>query len=367
MSGPLKGIRVIELVGQGPGPYGAMVLADLGADVIAIERPEVAGRVNRERPPTNPLMRGKRSIALDLKSSADIATLLDLLDKADVLIDPFRPGVVERLGIGPDVVCARNPRLIYGRMTGWGQDGPLAHTAGHDIDYISLSGALHLFGFEGQPPTPPINLLGDFAGGGLVLAMGVACAVVERYSSGQGQVIDAAMVDGAAMILGPFFSAVTNGFWGERGTNHLDGGAHFYNVYATKDHKWVSVGAIEPQFYAELIARLGVGDDPLLAAAQQNDRKIWAAAKIRMADVFASKTRLEWETIFEGSDACFAPVLSPSEVATHPHTAARGTVVTINGVVQAQAAPRFSRTEARAGVPCHSGEHRVEDILESWS
>ena len=204
MAGPLQGIRVIELVGQGPGPYGAMVLADLGADVIAVERPEVAARVNRDRLATNPMMRGKRSIALDLKSPTDIATLLDLTDRADAFIDPFRPGVCERLGIGPDVVCERNPRMIYGRMTGWGQDGPLAHTAGHDIDYISLSGALHLIGYEGQPPTPPINLLGDFAGGGLVLAMGVACAVVERFSSGRGQVIDTAMVDGAAMILGPF-------------------------------------------------------------------------------------------------------------------------------------------------------------------
>ena len=367
MAGPLQGIRVIELVGQGPGPYGAMVLADLGADVIAVERPEVAARVNRDRLPTNPLMRGKRSIALDLKSPTDIATLLDFTDRADAFIDPFRPGVCERLGIGPDVVCERNPRMIYGRMTGWGQDGPLAHTAGHDIDYISLSGALHLIGYEGQPPTPPINLLGDFAGGGLVLAMGVACAVVERFSSGRGQVIDTAMVDGAAMILGPFFSAFTNGFWGERGTNHLDGGAHFYNVYETADHKWVSVGAIEPQFYAELVHRLGVADDALLQSAEQNNRKVWAAAKQRMADVFRSKTRAEWEAIFDGSDACFAPVLSPSEVATHPHTAARGTVVTINGVVQAQAAPRFSRTEAKAGVPCHSGQHSVDEVLSSWT
>ena len=367
MAGPLQGIRVIELVGQGPGPYGAMILADLGADVIAIERPEVTARVNRDRLPTNPMMRGKRSIALDLKSPTDIATLLDLTDRADAFIDPFRPGVCERLGIGPDVVCERNPRMIYGRMTGWGQDGPLAHTAGHDIDYISLSGALHLVGYEGQPPTPPINLLGDFAGGGLVLAMGVACAVVERFGSGRGQVIDAAMVDGAAMILGPFFSAFTNGFWGERGTNHLDGGAHFYNVYETSDHKWVSVGAIEPQFYAELVHRLGISDDALLASAEQNNRGGWAAAKQRMAEVFSSKTRSEWEAIFDGSDACFAPVLSPSEVATHPHTAARGTVVTINGVVQAQAAPRFSRTEAKAGVPCHSGQHSVGDILSSWA
>ena len=367
MTGPLHGVRVIELVGQGPGPYGAMILADLGADVIAVERPEVAARVQRTRLATNPMMRGKRSIALDLKSAVDIATLLELTDRADVFVDPFRPGVCERLGIGPDEVCRRNERMIYGRMTGWGQEGPLAHTAGHDIDYISLSGALHLIGSAGQPPTPPINLLGDFAGGGLVLAMGVASALVERFSSGKGQVIDAAMVDGAAMILGPFFSASTSGFWGERGTNHIDGGAHFYNVYETADHKWISVGAIEPQFYAELIDRLGVAQDALLSADKQNDRTLWVAAKVRMAQVFAERTRQQWEDIFEGSDACFAPVLSPSEVASHPHTAARGTVVTINGVVQAQAAPRFSRTAANAGVPCHSGEHSVDDIMSSWS
>ena len=366
MSGPLHGLRVIELVGQGPGPYGAMILADLGADVVAIERPEVAARVDRQRVATNPMMRGKRSIALDLKDAAGIATLLELTDRADVFIDPFRPGVCERLGIGPDVVCDRNPRMIYGRMTGWGQTGPLAHSAGHDIDYISLSGALHLIGFEGQPPTPPINLLGDFAGGGLVLAMGVAAAVVERFTSGRGQVIDAAMVDGAAMILGPFFAAATSGFWGERGTNHLDGGSHFYNVYGTADDKWVSVGAIEPQFYAELIHRLGVVDDELLKSSEQNNRATWALAKVRLAQVFATKTRAEWETIFEGSDACFAPVLEPVEVATHPHTAQRGTVVTINGVLQAQAAPRFSRTAASAGTPCHSGEHSVDDIKSSW-
>ena len=366
-SGPLAGIRVVELVGQGPGPYGAMILADLGADVVAVDRPDVAARARRDRPATNPMMRGKRGVALDLKNASDVGRLLEMTDRADVFVDPFRPGVCERLGLGPDVSCARNERLIYGRMTGWGQDGPLAHSAGHDINYVALSGALHTIGYEGQPPTMPINLLGDFAGGGLVLAFGVAAAIVERHRSGLGQVIDAAMVDGAAMILGPFFSAVANGFWGPRGTNHLDGGAHFYNVYGTSDGKWVSVGAIEPQFYAEFVRLLGVADDDSFAPERQMDRSIWPEAKRRVAEVFASRTRDEWCEIFDGSDACFAPVLAPDEVPAHPHMSARGTTTTINGVLQAQSAPRFSRSRATAGVPCHPGEHSIVEVLANWS
>jgi alpha-methylacyl-CoA racemase len=366
-SGPLAGTRVVELVGQGPGPYGAMILADLGADVVAVDRPEVAARVNTTKPATNPMMRGKRGIALDLKSADHREQLLAIVDRADVFVDPFRPGVCERLGFGPEILRARNERLIYGRMTGWGQDGPMALAAGHDINYIALSGALHTIGYEGQPPTMPINLLGDFAGGGLVLAFGVAAALVERQRSGRGQVIDAAMVDGAAMILGPFFSAVANGFWGSRGTNHLDGGAHFYNVYGTSDGKWVSVGAIEPQFYAELVQKLGVADEELFAASRQMDRSTWAEAKQRVAEVFAARTRDEWCAIFEGSDACFAPVLAPDEVPTHPHMAARGTTTVVNGVLQAQPAPRFSRSTAFAGTPAHPGEHDAADVLTSWS
>jgi alpha-methylacyl-CoA racemase len=365
--GPLAGIRVVELVGQGPGPYGAMILADLGADVVAVDRPDVAARANHDRPATNPMMRGKRSVALDLKTDDDLASLLALVERADVFIDPFRPGVCERLGIGPDVLTARNSKLLYTRMTGWGQEGPLANTAGHDINYIALSGALHTIGYAGQPPTMPINLLGDFAGGGLLLAMGVAAALVERQSSGRGQVIDVAMVDGAAMILGPFFSAVANGFWGPRGTNHLDGGAHFYNVYETADGKWVSVGAIEPQFYAELVNGLGLVDDDLCAPARQLDRTVWADAKKRMSDVFVTRTRDEWCAVFEGGDACFAPVLSPDEVPTHAHTAQRNTTTTINGVLQANPAPRFSRSSAIAGVPCHPGAHALDDVLGSWN
>lgn len=365
-TGPLAGIRVVEMVGQGPGPYGAMILADLGADVVAVDRPEVAARVKRERPATNPLMRGKRSIALDAKDPEHLDRLLALVDRADVFVDPFRPGVCERLGLGPEVLHARNERLIYARMTGWGQDGPLAHTAGHDINYVALSGALHTFGYEGQPPTMPINLFGDFAGGGLVMAFGVAAALVERQRSGRGQVIDTAMVDGAAMILGPFFLAVDSGVWGPRGTNHLDGGAHFYNVYGTADGKWVSVGAIEPQFYAELVQKLGVSGDELLAPHRQMDRAIWAEAKKKMAVVFGSRTRDEWCAIFDGSDACFAPVLAPNEVPDHPHMAARGTTTRIDGVLNAQPAPRFSRSTAFAGVPCHPGAHTLDDVLASW-
>ena len=358
---------MVELVGQGPGPYGAMILADLGADVVAVDRPAVVERVIRDRLPTNPNMRGKRGVALDLRDTGDRARLMDLVDKADVFIDPFRPGVCERLGVGPDELCALNPRLVYARMTGWGQTGPWAERAGHDIDYIALSGALHTIGYEGQPPTMPINMLGDFAGGGLLLAMGVSSALVERGGSGLGQVIDVAMVDGAAMILGPFFVAADNGFWGERGTNHLDGGAHFYNVYETSDHKWLAVGAIEPQFYLEFVTGVGAVDDDLLRPDRQNDRSIWPAAKKRLADIIGARSRDEWCTVFEGRDACVAPVLEPTEVAVHPHTATRGVTLRVNGVLQAQSAPRFSRTDGRAGVPCHPGAHSVAEVLESWS
>jgi alpha-methylacyl-CoA racemase len=360
MTGPLAGLRVVELVGQGPGPYCGMLLADLGADVVAVDRREVADRIDHGRTATNPMMRGKRGVALDLKTPADVESLLALTDVADVFVDPFRPGVCERLGVGPDVVCSRNPAMIYGRMTGFGQDGPLSQAAGHDIDYIALSGALHAIGFEGQPPTFPINLLGDFAGGGLLLALGIACAAFERSRSGRGQVIDAAMVDGAAMLLGPFFVAATAGSWGPRGTNHLDGAAPFYNVYETADGEWVAFGAIEPQFHRELYERLGL-DEPA-----QWDRAAWPGEKARLAAHVRTRTRAEWCESLEGYETCFAPVLAPAEVASHPHMAARGTVVEINGVSQVQAAPRFSRTAAAAGVPVHPGSHTIAEILTTW-
>jgi alpha-methylacyl-CoA racemase len=354
-------LKVVELVGLGPGPFAGQLLADLGADVVAVERPAVAARADRSKPSTAIFSRGKRSIALDLKSPDDVSTLLALLDGADAFIDPFRPGVCERLGVGPEVVCQRNPRMIYGRMTGWGQDGPLADRAGHDINYISLSGALHAMGYEGQPPTMPLNLLGDFAGGGMLLAMGIACAAFERSTSGKGQVIDAAMVDGATLLFIPIFGMAVNGMWGDRGTNFLDGGAHFYNVYETADGKWVSVGAIEPQFYAELLKGLGFDDD-----GRQNDKAVWPQWKARFAEVFKTKTRAEWDDVFDGTDACFAPVLHASEVATYPHTAARDIVVEINGAPQPQIAPRFSRTPGAAKEPCHPGEHDATEIVAEW-
>ena len=358
-TGPLRGLRVVELVGQGPGPYCGALLADLGADVVCIDRPRPADPTG---PATSPMLRGKRSVALDLKAPGAAEQVLALTDRADAFVDPFRPGVCERLGLGPDAATTRNPRLIYGRMTGWGQDGPMANAAGHDINYIALSGALHLLGPAGGPPSFPLNLLGDFAGGGMLLALGIACAVVERATSGRGQIIDAAMVDGAAQVLGPLFAAATSGRWGPRGTNHLDGGAHFYNVYRCADGEWISVGAIEPQFYAALLSGLGLTDD-----GSQHDRSRWEDWKQRFAEVFATRTRADWETRFAGTDACVAPVLHPTEVAGHPHTAARGIAVDVNGSVQAQAAPRFSRTPAAAGVPCHPGSTPIGEVLSGWS
>ena len=351
--GPLNGIRVIELAGQGPGPYCGMLLADLGGDVVVIDRPAEAAKADTSKPATNLFMRGKRSVALDLKQTEDVALLLCLLDEADVFIDPFRPGVCERLGIGPDVVCARNPRMIYGRMTGFGQEGPLAHAAGHDIDYIALSGALWLLGREGEKPTPPINLLGDFAGGGLMLAMGIAAAAFERSVSGLGQVIDAAMVDGAALVAAPFFPATSSGFWGPRGTNHIDTGAHFYEVYECADGAYVALGAIEPQFYAELLSKLELSP----VEFPQWDRAQWPALKQRLAEVFLSRTRAAWCALLEGTESCFAPVLSPTEASQHPHNIARGTFVELNGVTLPGPAPRFSRTESVAGAQTHAGAH----------
>ncbi len=361
MTGPLNGLRVIELVGQGPGPYCGMLLADLGADVVAVDRRSVADKIDPERPARNMFMRGKRGVALDLKDPDDVETMLTMLDRADAFIDPFRPGVCERLGIGPDAVTERNPGIIYGRMTGWGQDGPLAQVAGHDINYIAMSGALSMIGYEGQPPTFPINLLGDFAGGGLMLAFGIVGAAYERAASGRGQVIDAAMIDGAATILGPFVASASGGGWGPRGTNHLDGAAPFYNVYETSDGEWVAVGAIEPQFHAELYRLLE------LEPPSQWDKAAWPAEKARLADVFATRSRADWCDLLEGTEACFSPVLSPAEAAAHPHPASRGTFVDNAGSLQAQAAPRFSRTPGAAGTAAHPGSSSTSSVLDSWS
>lgn len=359
MSGPLSGLRVVELQGQGPGPYGGMLLADMGCDVVCVDRP--SERRERSNPPGNPMMRGKRSVVADLKTPEGVDAVLALVANADVFIDPFRPGVCERLGLGPDELCTASPRLIYARMTGFGQDGPWVHAAGHDINYLAMSGALDMIGGEGLPPQIPVNLLADFGGGGVMLVLGVAAAAYERERSGTGQVIDVSMVDGAALLVGPYFGARESGFWGPRGTNHLDGAAPFYNVYETADGKWLSVGAIEPQFHAAFYRGIGM-DEPA-----QMERSIWPSGKVAVGERIRTKTRDEWMTIFDGVDACVAPVLAPTELPEHPHTAARQTTIRVGGVLQPAPAPRFSRTASVAGRPVHPGSDEITTITDEWS
>jgi alpha-methylacyl-CoA racemase len=359
--GPLRGTRIIEIAGIGPGPFACMVLADMGADVVRVERP---GPGLFGTGPTDFLNRGKRSICVDLKKDDAVNTVLKLVQQADALVEGFRPGVTEKLGIGPDACLAANPGLVYGRMTGWGQEGPLAQEAGHDINYISLAGALHAMGRAGEKPAIPLNLVGDFGGGGLMMAFGVVCALLEARASGQGQVVDAAMVDGAAILMASIYGAHQQGWWSdERGTNLLDSGAPFYEVYETADGRHVSVGALEPQFYASLLDRLGLaGDD----RPGQMDRQHWPAFREELIRVFKTKTRDEWCEVFEGSDACFAPVLSMAEAHEHPHNAMRGTFVEVNGVRQPRPAPRFSRTGAEIGPPPpKQGEHTDEILREA--
>jgi alpha-methylacyl-CoA racemase len=350
------------MVGLGPGPFCGMLLADMGAEVLRVDRLDAARAIDRSRPATSAMDRGKQAVAIDLKAPGGVDTLLRLVDAADAFFEVWRPGVAERLGIGPDVCLARNPRLVYGRLTGWGQDGPNAHAAGHDIDYIALAGALEPLGRAGQKPTPPINVLGDFAGGGMLLAFGIACAAFETARSGEGQVIDAAMVDGAALMLTPFFQARASGFWGERGTNHLDTGAPFYEVYETADAKFVAVGTVEPKFYAELMERIGLDAD----LDAQYDKARWPAEKERLAATFRTKTRDEWCAQLEGTDACFAPVLTPLEAPAHPHNRARGTFLERAGAPQPAPAPRFSRTPAAVPNPAmHPGDD-TETVLGRW-
>ena len=362
--GPLQGITVLEIAGIGPGPFCAMLLADMGADVIRVDR---AGQVmggDPESPPADVLNRGRRSIGLDLKNPEGVEALLSLVEQADILMEGFRPGVTERLGIGPDECLARNPKLVYGRMTGWGQEGPYAQAAGHDINYIALAGALDPIGRRGEAPVPPLNLVGDFGGGGMFLAFGMVCAVLEAQRSGEGQVVDAAMVDGSAILTTMFHAFRAMGIWNdERGTNLLDTGAHFYDVYETSDGKYVSIGSIEPQFYAELLTLSGLGDDPELP--HQHDREQWPALKDRLAEIFRTKTRDEWCEIMEHTDVCFAPVLSLGEAPSHPHNVERGTFVEENGVVQPAPAPRFSRTKAEIQrPPAHAGQHTDEVLAQ---
>ena len=349
MPGPLHGLKIVEMVGIGPTPFCAMVLADLGADVLRIERPRAPGgrgvpHVIPDDPTRDVMARNRSTLTLDLKRPGAIDDLLAILARADGLIEGFRPGTMQRLGLGPDACHAVNPRLIYGRMTGWGQDGPLAQAAGHDINYIALSGALHAVGTRDGKPVVPLNYVGDFGGGGMLLAVGVLAALLEARASGRGQVVDAAMTDGSALLSAMMYGFRANGWWNDRcGTNMLDGGAHFYDTYACADGKFVAIGAIEPQFYATMRERCGL-DDAFLDA--QMDPDGWPRAKERVAAMFATRTRDDWCALLEGSEACFAPVLDWDEAPRHPHNVARGTFVEVDGVVQPAPAPRFSRTAA---------------------
>ena len=362
--GPLAGIKIIELAGIGPGPFCGMMLSDMGAEVIRIDRAQSVQGGDPATPPADLLNRGRKSIGVDLKNPEGVEVVLKLVEGADALFEGFRPGVAERLGVGPDVCLERNPRLVYGRMTGWGQDGPLADAAGHDINYIALAGALEPIGRRGEAPVPPLNLVGDFGGGGMLLAFGIACGIIEAQRSGKGQVIDAAMVDGAAALMTMTHSFRAMGVWqDERGTNMLDTGAHFYDVYETADGKYVSIGSIEPQFYAELLKRLGLEDEEL---PWQMDRAQWPALKERFAALFRTKTRDEWCELMEGTDVCFAPVLSIPAAIEHPHNKARGTFVEVAGIPQPGPAPRFSRTAPEVkSPPAHAGQHTDEILAEA--
>jgi alpha-methylacyl-CoA racemase len=365
VSGPLSGLKVVEVAGIGPGPFAALMLADMGADVIRVDRAGSVRGGDPAAPPADILNRGRRSVGVDLKSPDGVEVLLQLVEHADAIFEPFRPGVAERLGFGPDVCLARNPKIVYGRMTGWGQEGPYANTAGHDINYISLAGALDHFGRQGEKPVPPLNLVGDFGGGGMFLAYGLVCAILEAKTSGKGQVVDAAMVDGSAILMTFIHGLRAMGIWAdERGTNLLDTGAHFYDVYETKDGKFVSIGSIEPQFYAELLRLTGLDQDPDLP--WQNDKTAWPAMKDRITEIFKAKTRDEWCEVMEGTDVCFAPVLSMGEAPEHPHNVERGTFVELDGIVQPAPAPRFSRTPgAVARPPSHAGQH-TDEVLAEW-
>ena len=363
MSGPLQGMTIIELAGIGPGPFAGMLLSDMGADVIRVERSQAVVGGDPATPPKDVLTRGRRSIGVDLKNPDGVETVLRLFEKADALFEGFRPGVTERLGLGPDVCLARNPKLVYGRMTGWGQEGPYAQAAGHDINYIALAGALEPIGRRGEAPVPPLNLVGDFGGGGMFLAFGIVCALLEAQKSGKGQVVDTAMVDGAAVLMSMFHSMAAMGVWGERGTNLLDTGAHFYDVYECSDGKYISLGSIEPQFYAELRRLAGLTGNQW---TKQMDRAAWPDRKAEIAAVFKAKSRDEWCALMEHTDVCFAPVLSVAEATKHPHNVYRSTFTEVGGITQPSPAPRFSRTaSAIQGPPSHPGAH-TSAVLDSF-
>jgi alpha-methylacyl-CoA racemase len=365
--GPLEGIKVIELAGIGPGPFCAMLLADMGAEVVRVDRAANVGTdTDRDGNDArfNLLTRGRRNIAVDLKNQDGVAAVLRLIDRADALIEGFRPGVMERLGLGPDICLKRNQRLVYGRMTGWGQDGPIAHIAGHDINYIALSGALATIGEADGPPVPPLNLVGDFGGGALYLAMGVLAGIISARASGKGQVIDCSMVEGAASLMTSMYGALASGAWvEERGRNRTDGGAPFYHVYETKDGEHISVGSIEPQFYKLLLTHTGLEGIEL---PEQSDRAQWPAMQERFAAIFKQKTRAEWVEIMQQTDICFAPVLKMSEAIRHEHNRHRDSFVEIDGIAQPAPAPRFSGTPTSVQrAPAKAGEN-TDEILRDW-
>src|SRR3954454_6922629 len=365
--GPLEGVRIVELAGIGPAPFCAMLLSDMGAEVIRVDRAANVGRdIGREGedPRFGLLQRGRRNIAVDLKNAQAVAAVLRLIDRADALIEGFRPGVMERLGLAPDTCLARNPKLVYGRMTGWGQDGPIAHTAGHDINYIALSGALYSIGPAGGPPVPPLNLIGDFGGGALYLAMGVLAGIISARATGKGQVIDCSMVEGSASLMMMMYGALAAGAWVEkRSSNRTDGGAHYYHVYETRDGEHVAIGSIEPQFYALLLKHTGLEGEDL---PPQTDRAYWPEMQERLTRIFKTKTRAKWVEIMQQTDICFAPVLRMSEALTHPHNVERGSFIEIEGIPQPAPAPRFLGTPTHVQrPPARVGEH-TDEVLRAW-
>jgi alpha-methylacyl-CoA racemase len=364
MAGPLAGVKIVELVGIGPGPFAAMLLADMGADVLRVHRVE---SVERGFDPGGvPVLdRNRRSVGVDLKHPDGVETVLRLVATADALLEGFRPGVTDRLGVGFDACAARNPRLVYGRMTGWGQEGPLANAAGHDINYIALAGALAHFGRADAKPTPPLNMVGDFGGGGMFLAFGVVCGILEARTSGKGQLVDAAMVDGTAVLMSMMWGLRHLGAFDEqhRGGNVLDTGAPFYDTYECADATFIALGSLEPQFYAELITLTGLAAEDL---PTQMDRDGWPRLRERFTELFRTKTRAEWCALLEGTDACFAPVLTMSEAAEHPHIQARDTIVEYDGVLQPAPAPRFSRTAPELARPAPTPGEHTDDALRDW-
>ncbi|MEM6319627.1 MAG: CaiB/BaiF CoA-transferase family protein [Bacteroidota bacterium] len=358
--GPLKGIKVIEMAGIGPGPFAGMLLADMGAEVISVERR--ADPHKRRLPDCS--RRGKRSIALNLKTEEGIETLLKMVAQADVLFEGFRPGVMERLGLGPDVCLSKNPKLIYGRMTGWGQTGPLAQAAGHDINYISLTGALHAIGRKGENPVPPLNLVGDYGGGTMFLVMGILAALLEVKNSGKGQVVDAAMTEGSANLMAMFYSLHAMGMWSlNRGSNLLDSGAHFYDTYETKEGKYVSIGSIEPQFYALLMEKAELDKSTF---GHQMNSKAWPIRKQELTAIFKTKTQKEWCDLMEGTDVCFAPVLDFLEAPSHPHNVARKAYIQVDGMTQPAPAPKFSRTASEVQFGSRAAGEDTEAVLKDW-